>query len=174
MDTIPQLISVSAAATSPTGFLYQCKMRTVLRSWWTNSVLSLFVCCSLNTIAWSSRSRLQLPIQRVADILQPDANRAGGITEPVKICAMAEVEGIPVVPHSNEAHKLHVIFSRAPHVCVVVEYFSDAEPDTGNEQFWKLFEGLLDANVDRTVMNDASGLGIQTRRDIIADFELRS
>jgi L-alanine-DL-glutamate epimerase-like enolase superfamily enzyme len=112
--------------------------------------------------------------RRVVDILQPDTNRAGGITETIKICAMAEAAGIPVVPHSNEAHNLHIIFSRAPHVCPVVEYFPDVEPDTGNELFWKLFKGLPVAKQGRLVMNDAPGLGVQARGHIIADLTLKN
>ena len=112
--------------------------------------------------------------RRVVDILQPDVNRAGGITEAMKICAMAEAAGLPVVPHSNEAHNLHVIFSRAPHVCPVVEYFPDVEPDTGNELFWKLFAGLPVAAGGRLVMNDAPGLGIKIRNEVIADLEVKN
>jgi L-rhamnonate dehydratase len=73
--------------------------------------------------------------RRVVDILQPDMNRAGGITEGIKICALAEAAGLPVLPHSNEAHNIQVIFSRSAHVCPVIEYFPDVEPDTGNELF---------------------------------------
>ena len=62
--------------------------------------------------------------RRAVDILQPDVNRAGGITEVLKICALAEAAGLPVIPHSNEAHNLHVIFSQAAHVCPLVEIFS--------------------------------------------------
>jgi L-alanine-DL-glutamate epimerase-like enolase superfamily enzyme len=112
--------------------------------------------------------------RRAVDILQPDTNRAGGITETIKICAMAEAAGIPVVPHSNEAHNLHIIFSRAPHVCPVVEYFPDVEPDTGNELFWKLFEGLPTAEQGRLVMNYAPGLGVQLRGHVIADLALKT
>jgi L-alanine-DL-glutamate epimerase-like enolase superfamily enzyme len=115
----------------------------------------------------------QLIDRRVVDILQPDINRAGGITEALKICAMAEAAGLPVVPHSNEAHNLHVIFSRAANVCPVVEYFPDVEPDTGNELFWKLFAGLPVAVDGRLVMNDAPGLGIQMRSESIADLEIK-
>jgi L-alanine-DL-glutamate epimerase-like enolase superfamily enzyme len=87
---------------------------------------------------------------------------------------MAEAAGIPVVPHSNEAHNLHIIFSRAPHVCPVVEYFPDVEPDTGNELFWKLFEGLPTAEQGRLVMNYAPGLGVQLRGHVIADLALKT
>ena len=116
----------------------------------------------------------QLIDRRVVDILQPDINRAGGITEALKICAMAEAAGLPVVPHSNEAHNLHVIFSRAAHVCPVVEYFPDVAPDTGNELFWKLFEGLPVATGGRLVMSNAPGLGIRVRKDVISELEVIS
>jgi L-rhamnonate dehydratase len=112
--------------------------------------------------------------RRVVDILQPDVNRVGGITETIKICAMAEAAGLPVVPHSNEAHNLHVIFSRAAHVCPVVEYFPDVEPDTGNELFWKLFEGLPTACDGRIAPSEAPGLGISIRNSAVDELAVRS
>lgn len=109
--------------------------------------------------------------RRVVDILQPDVNRVGGITEAIKICAMAEAAGLPVVPHSNEAHNLHVIFSRSAHVCPVVEYFPDVEPDTGNELFWKIFSGLPSIENGELVLGDAPGLGIALRENVIAGLQ---
>jgi L-alanine-DL-glutamate epimerase-like enolase superfamily enzyme len=110
----------------------------------------------------------QLIRHRVVDILQPDVNRVGGITEVLKICAMAEAAGLPVVPHSNEAHNLHVAFSRSPHVCPVVEYFPNVEPDTGNELFWKMYSGLPTAANGELTLGDAPGLGITLREDVIS------
>lgn len=107
---------------------------------------------------------------RAVDILQPDTNRAGGITEALKICALAEAAGLPVIPHSNEPHNLHVTFSRAPHVCPVVEYFPDVEPDTGNELFWKLFEGIPQARDGALTMGSAPGLGIVVREEVVSQL----
>jgi L-alanine-DL-glutamate epimerase-like enolase superfamily enzyme len=101
----------------------------------------------------------------VADILQPDANRVGGITEMKKICALAEAAGIPIYPHSNEAHNFHVILSQSN--CPLVEYFPDVEPDTGNELFWKIFIGepvIKDGNLMPT---DKPGLGIELNREAV-------
>jgi L-rhamnonate dehydratase len=98
--------------------------------------------------------------RRALDILQPDVNRAGGITEVLKICALAEAAGLPVIPHSNEAHNLHVIFSQSAHVCPLVEYFPDMEPDTGNELFWKVFHGNSQASDGSVELSNAPGLGI--------------
>ncbi len=110
--------------------------------------------------------------RRVVDVLQPDVNRVGGITEAIKICAMAEAEGLPVVPHSNEAHNLHVIFSRSPHVCPLVEYFPDVEPDTGNELFWKLYSGLPTAERGGLSLGAAPGLGLALRQDAVERLQL--
>lgn len=112
--------------------------------------------------------------QRAFDLLQLDVNRAGGITEAMKICAMAEAAGVPVIPHSNEAHNLHVIFSRAPHVCPLVEYFPDVEPDTGNELFWKLFSGLNKAADGVLTLGTAPGLGIAIREEVLDALALSS
>jgi L-rhamnonate dehydratase len=109
---------------------------------------------------------------RAVDILQPDVNRVGGITEAIKICAMAEAEGLPVIPHSNEAHNLHVTFSRSAHVCPVVEYFPDVEPDTGNELFWKMYRSLPTAEQGRLSIGDRPGLGIDLQEERVAELQV--
>lgn len=110
--------------------------------------------------------------RRVVDILQPDTNRVGGITEAIKICALAEAADLPVVPHSNEAHNLQVMFSRAAQVCPVVEYFPNVEPDTGNELFWKIFSDLPEANGAVLKITDAPGIGVEIREDVVAKLQV--
>jgi L-rhamnonate dehydratase len=107
----------------------------------------------------------QLIEQRAADILQPDCNRVGGITEMKKICAMAEAVGLPIYPHSNEAHNFHVILSQSN--CPLVEYFPDREPDTGNELFWKIFRGESTVTDGYLPAPSAPGLGIEINRDAV-------
>lgn len=110
--------------------------------------------------------------RRAVDILQFDTNRVGGITEAVKICAIAEAAGLPVIPHSNEAHNTHIIFSRPAHVCPLVEYFPNVEPDTGNELFWKLFRGLPEAENGSLSLDSTPGLGIEVQQQTVADLEV--
>ncbi|HZR93563.1 MAG TPA: enolase C-terminal domain-like protein [Gaiellaceae bacterium] len=109
--------------------------------------------------------------QRACDVLQPDLNRAGGLTEGRKICALAETAGLPVVPHSNEAHNLQLVFSQPAHVCPLVEYFPNVEPDTGNELFWKLFQGNVEA-VDGhvTLPSDRPGLGVELDEALLEEL----
>jgi L-alanine-DL-glutamate epimerase-like enolase superfamily enzyme len=107
---------------------------------------------------------------RACDVLQPDLNRAGGLTEGRKIAALAEVAGLELVPHSNEAHNLALIFSQSPTVCPVVEYFPNVEPDTGNELFWKLFEGNQEAKSGELAYPERPGLGVALREDVAAEL----
>ena len=82
-----------------------------------------------------------------------------------KICAMAEAAGLPVYPHSNEAHNFHIIVTQ--NNCPLVEYFPDVEPDTGNELFWKLFRGEPKAHNGELIASAAPGLGIEVNWDTV-------
>jgi L-alanine-DL-glutamate epimerase-like enolase superfamily enzyme len=107
--------------------------------------------------------------RRCANILQPDTNRAGGITEARKIYALAAAAEIPVVPHSNEAHNLHLIASsfNSP----IAEYFPPVEPDTGNELFWRVFVGEPKAVDGYIQPPDRPGLGIELNEDVVRELE---
>ncbi len=118
---------------------------------------------------WDFQQLIEL---RAVDILQPDVNRVGGITEALKVCALAEAAGLPVVPHSNEAHNLHVVFSRPASVCPVVEFFPNAEPDTGNELFWKLFSGTPRAEQGSIALSDRPGLGIALEEEVAKQLQV--
>lgn len=108
--------------------------------------------------------------EQAAHLLQPDVNRVGGITEARKIFAIAAAHDLPVVPHSTETHNLHLVASQvnAP----FAEYFPEVEPDTGNELFWKIFDGTPVIADGHLTMPPGPGLGIEPRRDKIADLTL--
>lgn len=103
--------------------------------------------------------------REAAHILQPDVNRAGGITEARKIFAMAAARDLPVVPHSNELHNLHLVFSQLN--CPFAEYFPNAELD-GNTYFWHLFDGNPEVSGgELTLRSDVAGLGYSLNRDVV-------
>ena len=57
------------------------------------------------------------------DVLQPDIFWAGGITEIVKIAALASVYDVEVVPHGHSTYAtLHFIASQPPNLCPIQEY----------------------------------------------------
>ena len=60
---------------------------------------------------------------QAADVLQPDIYWAGGITETVKICALASVYDLPVIPHGHSVPAtVHLIASQPPTTCPLLEY----------------------------------------------------
>ena len=60
---------------------------------------------------------------KAMDILQPDVYWAGGISELLKICALASTFDLPVIPHGHSSHATaHLIASQSPAVCPIQEY----------------------------------------------------
>jgi L-rhamnonate dehydratase len=81
---------------------------------------------------WGFRLLLEM---ECADILQPDVGWCGGITELLKISAMADAHGVMVVPHGSSVYSYHFVVTRhnspfaeflmmAPKADVVVPMFS--------------------------------------------------
>lgn len=57
------------------------------------------------------------------DFIQADPDWTGGITELVKICALAAIYEVKVVPHGhNIVPAAHVIASQSPSICPLMEY----------------------------------------------------
>jgi L-alanine-DL-glutamate epimerase-like enolase superfamily enzyme len=57
------------------------------------------------------------------DVLQPDIYWAGGITEMLKICALASTYDLPVIPHGHSTPaSAHLIASQPPSLCPRLEY----------------------------------------------------
>jgi L-rhamnonate dehydratase len=174
-------IDIAADAYMGWDFAYACEMEQRLRPYRLSWIEEPFMPDEIDSYV-KFRARSQTPVSMgeheytkygfqkliergAADILQPDCNRVGGITEMKKICAMAEAAGIPVYPHSNEAHNLHIIVTQ--NNCPLVEYFPDVEPDTGNELFWKVFRGEPQAQNGNLVASAAPGLGVEVDWDIV-------
>jgi L-rhamnonate dehydratase len=81
---------------------------------------------------WGFRLLLEMGC---ADIIQPDVGWCGGITELIKISAMADARGVLVVPHGSSIYSYHFVVTRhnspfaeflmmAPGADVVVPMFS--------------------------------------------------
>jgi L-alanine-DL-glutamate epimerase-like enolase superfamily enzyme len=65
----------------------------------------------------------QLMDAEAVDVLQPDIYWAGGITEMLKICALASTYDLPVIPHGHSTPaSAHLIASQPPNLCPLLEY----------------------------------------------------
>jgi L-rhamnonate dehydratase len=61
------------------------------------------------TTLWGFRLLLEM---ECADILQPDVGWCGGITELMKISALADAGGVLVVPHGSSVYSYHFSITR--------------------------------------------------------------
>ncbi len=59
---------------------------------------------------------------RAVDVLQPDVHWAGGISEMMKITALASAYDVPVIPHGNSAGTIHVLAAWPETTCPLMEY----------------------------------------------------
>ncbi|CAB4612201.1 MAG: L-rhamnonate dehydratase [Actinobacteria bacterium] len=105
-----------------------------------------------------------------AHILQPDVNRVGGITEARKIWAMAAAKDLPIVPHGNDLHNLHLVFSQVN--TPYTEYFPQVS-EGGYSHFWNLFEGNPIAKDGKIAISDKPGLGYTLDKSVLATLALK-
>lgn len=112
-----------------------------------------------------------LVARRAVSVLQYDTNRVGGITAAQKINAIAEAHQVPVIPHAGQMHNYHLTMANLN--CPISEYFPVFDVEVGNELFYYIFEGDVDA-VDGYIdlPDDVPGLGISISDRHAANFDI--
>lgn len=97
-----------------------------------------------------------LLVAGACDVLQPDIYWAGGITETLKICAIASAYDIPVIPHGHSTPATaHLIASQAPNLCPLLEYL--VKWNAIHQYFLKT---PLHPQNGKVTLPDAPGLGM--------------
>jgi L-alanine-DL-glutamate epimerase-like enolase superfamily enzyme len=105
------------------------------------------------------------------DIFQFDTNRVGGFTEAQKICNLAGVHGVEVIPHGGQMHNLHVVMSSF--ASPMAEYFPQTEIEVGNEMFWYIFDGEAIAENGQLQLDDNKpGMGLTLKKDYLDQFKI--
>jgi len=105
------------------------------------------------------------------DIFQFDTNRVGGFTEAQKICNMALVHGVEVIPHGGQMHNLHVVMSSF--ASPMAEYFPITEIEVGNEMFWYIFDGEAVAENGKLQLDDKKpGVGLTLKTKDLEHFTI--
>ena len=105
------------------------------------------------------------------DIFQFDTNRVGGFTEAQKICNMALVHGVEIIPHGGQMHNLHVVMSSF--ASPMAEYFPQTEIEVGNEMFWYIFDGEAIAQNGQLQLDDNEpGMGLTLKNDYLDQFKI--
>ena len=109
----------------------------------------------------------QLIEGRHIDVLQPDITWVGGLTEVLRVSAMASAYDIPVVPHCSGPYSNHFVISQPN--CPFSEFLiTSPDGDEVRPIFGELFanEVLPEDGVIR--LTDQPGWGLTVRKDAVA------
>jgi L-rhamnonate dehydratase len=102
------------------------------------------------------------------DVLQPDVNRLGGITEARRVWALGETFGLDVVPHLGFAHNAHLAIAST--ATPLLEYLPPPEsPESADEDqiFWVAFPDEPRASGGRVTLSERPGLGVTLDRSVL-------
>jgi L-rhamnonate dehydratase len=102
------------------------------------------------------------------DVLQPDVNRLGGITEARRVWALGETFGLDVVPHLGFAHNAHLAVTSL--ATPLLEYLPPPpSPDRADEDqiFWVAFPDEPRAVDGRLALSDRPGLGVSLDASVL-------
>jgi L-alanine-DL-glutamate epimerase-like enolase superfamily enzyme len=106
------------------------------------------------------------------DIVQPDVNRMGGITEARKVWALASSFNVDVIPHSHQAHNAHLI---AAHLnSPLIEWFPHEGRGASYTFYFDLFEGEPEVDNGYMTLSERPGLGIALKEDVFTRWALPS
>jgi L-rhamnonate dehydratase len=106
--------------------------------------------------------------RRAVDIVQLDVNRAGGITESLKIWSLAAAYNLPVIPHAGQLHNYHIIMARMN--SPIAEYFPPpVHAADSNDIFWRIFDGEPEAQAGYIHLSDMPGLGLTLKPDVTTE-----
>jgi L-alanine-DL-glutamate epimerase-like enolase superfamily enzyme len=102
---------------------------------------------------------------RAVDVLQPDVAIAGGITETLRICALAATHGLTVAPHLWGGA---VLFASGLHLAVATPCVNTLEFSRGdNPLLHDLIEQPFDLRDGHLLAPDRPGLGLTLNRDFV-------
>jgi len=102
------------------------------------------------------------------DVLQPDVNRLGGITEARRVWALGETFGLDVIPHLGFAHNAHLAITSL--ATPLLEYMppppTAAQADE-DQIFWVAFPDEPRAEHGRVTLSGRPGLGVSLDRSVL-------
>jgi L-rhamnonate dehydratase len=105
--------------------------------------------------------------RRLADVLQPDIGWAGGLTACMRIAAIADAAGLPVVPHAGMNTPYGQHFGFATPCSPLGEFFLGTPPGVPLAET-RLFPGMAVPQDGKLVPSDAPGFGLGASLDDLA------
>ncbi len=112
---------------------------------------------------------MQYVQRRCLDILQPDINWVGGLSETIKIAHIAESAGLSVIPHGggNQAYGQH--FSFAVTNAPMMEFFVGSPPGIPLNEL-RYMPGSVVPEDGYLIPSNESGFGYRIQEDWLAPF----
>jgi L-alanine-DL-glutamate epimerase-like enolase superfamily enzyme len=109
---------------------------------------------------------------RAVDVLQPDVAIAGGITETLRICALAATHGLTVAPHLWGGA---VLFAAGLHLAVATPCVNTLEFSRGeNPLLHDLVQEPFDLQDGCVLAAERPGLGLTLDRDFVRSITVRA
>jgi D-arabinonate dehydratase len=103
---------------------------------------------------------------RAVDILQPDALVLGGVTEFMKIAALAQANDLDLAPHGNQEVHIHLVCA-IPNG-LILEYYADKfDAMHGN-----VFKDTLEIKDGYVYAPDRPGLGMELNSEFLAKYRV--
>lgn len=103
---------------------------------------------------------------RAVDILQPDALILGGITEFMKVVALAQANDLDIAPHGAQEVHIHLV-SAIPNG-LILEYYRDSV----NPMHGKVWQHELDIKDGYVYAPDRPGLGLEPKWETLAPYRV--
>lgn len=101
-----------------------------------------------------------------AAILNPDAQVMGGVTEFMKVAALAQAYDLPIAPHGNQDVHVHLV-SAIPNG-LIVEYYRDSV-----DHMWgKTFKNQLTLKDGFLIPPDRPGFGIELNEEALKPYKM--
>jgi D-arabinonate dehydratase len=101
---------------------------------------------------------------RAVDILQPDALILGGITEFMKVAALAQANDLDIAPHGNQEIHIHLV-AAIPNGLILEYYRDSVDPMHG-----KIYRDTLTIKDGYVYAPDRPGIGFELNTEALAKF----
>jgi L-alanine-DL-glutamate epimerase-like enolase superfamily enzyme len=103
---------------------------------------------------------------RAVDILQPDALILGGVTEFMKVAALAQANDLDIAPHGSQYIHIHLV-AAIPNGLILEYYRDSVDPMHG-----KIYRDELELKDGRVYAPDRPGLGLELNREALAEYRV--
>jgi L-rhamnonate dehydratase len=111
----------------------------------------------------------QLVENRCVDVLQPDLNWCGGLTEAVKIYTIGEAAGLQTIPHGGANTPFGQHFAMAMPESLIAEFWLGTDPGVPLEEVKRLPGSAVPVE-GKLVPSDAPGFGLEIKEEWIKPY----